>query len=500
MELSARTLLELPGVRRQVDRITADLAAGLHCLWLLPDDLVDGGYAEELHRAALYSSPERLDIPAPSDEETAASSPSLEPGSVPAGRSWDDLPVLADYDDGFDIGWAPELPRQRTAPQQPTDVPEGPESGLLARLAKELSVTPGEAIDTLTDPGARWRPVIGVRAWKETATAGGPAAPERDRGHDVARLIRALGAAAKQAGLPPENRPRLLVTARIGDLPSQLPDELERDLASSAVHWWWDTLDRLDSATVVAAVGARGARPGRRHGELLRDRILRAVRDEVISEVCGPDLVLGWRLARRWDGSQRTLQGSLWACLDVGGAAPAVRHQPVHLGVGSGHRPPARLRPVWARGLIQSWDGRARVHPAVWRRDGSAPDQLRVLVSQAQARILLPWIEDTRQRLAPLALGGVTGPVADLVARYVGRLPAEHRENPEEAFRTIEVGPMLTACRQGHLNLARAERQLLEQLVLARNVLSHRGVLFDRTLHALCDELAQADHRWSGDE
>lgn len=257
---------------------------------------------------------------------------------------------------------------------------------------------------------------------------------------------------------------------------------------------------KLDSATVVSAVGTDASRTAHRHGEVPRDRILRAVRDEVVSEVCGPDPVLGWRLARRWDGSQGTLEDSLRACL--GGVRAALPVPPLtgFSVVGSGHRQATGLRPAWARGLLQAWDGRSRVHPAVWCGDQSRSDHLKILVSQAQARVLLPWIEDTRQRLALRALSGATRPVAELVACYVERPPAGYRTRPEEVFRTIEVGPMLRACCQGHLNLPVEDRRLLEQLVLARNVLSHRGVLFDRTLHILCDELARADQRWSGDE
>jgi hypothetical protein len=498
MELSARALCELPGVRRQIGRIAADLAAGLHCLWLLPDDLVEGGYAEELHHVALCSSPDRLDIAAPSQPE-APSAPFPEPAPEPTGWALDDLPLLQDYD-GFDIGWEPVLPRQRRGPGPLTDPLEGQESGLLTQLAKELSVAPGEAVDTLVDPDRRWRPVVGVRAWEHSVRRAGTDEPEQERGREVARLIRSLSAAAKQAGLPPEDRPRLLVTARVEDVPRRLPDELELDLATSAVHWWWGTLGRLDSATVVSAVGTDASHATRRHGEVPRDRILRAVRDEVVSEVCGPDPVLGWRLARRWDGSQGTLEKSLRACLGGVRAAPPLPPLTAVAGVGSGHRPAAGLRPAWARGLLQAWDGRSRVHPAVWCGDPSRSDHLRILVSQAQARVLLPWIEDTRQRLALRALSGATRPVAELIACYVDRPPVGYRTRPQEVFRTIEVGPMLRACRQGHLNLPIEDRRLLEQLVLVRNVLSHRGVLFDRTLHTLCDELARADQRWSDEE
>jgi hypothetical protein len=229
----------------------------------------------------------------------------------------------------------------------------------------------------------------------------------------------------------------------------------------------------------------------------LRSRILRAVREEVVSEVCGPDLDLAVRLAASWDGSDRTLDGCLRACLaDVPSAAagPAGRGAS-----GTEHKPGTGLRTAWARGAVQSWEGRPWHHPAGWYSDvrTARPDALTILVSQAQQRVLLAWIEEARRRLAVLALPCATRPVIDLVSCYIERPPTDFRTHPERAFEGIEVGPMLKAHRDGLLSLPANEARLLEVLVTARNVLSHRGVLYDATLNTLCAELAQADRRWA---
>ncbi|MFF8385214.1 hypothetical protein ACF053_16430 [Streptomyces kanasensis] len=495
----------LPGARAQIRRIAADLEGGLHCLWLLPDALVASGQGDELYRAVLRTSPDRLDLPgaaAPAPGPAPEPGSSLGPGPTGAadGSAVDgaatgphpaDLPVLEGYDDGFDIGWQPVVPRPRT----PAPRGEDP-ADLVARLAKELSVAPGEVLARLTDPSAHWRPVIGVRAWQEPPPRAAPGrAPER--GQDVARLVRSLTAAVKEAGLPLDRRPRLLVLARLSDLPAALPDESELDLGAAAVHWWWGTVGRLDAATVVAeAADDRVARP--RPGGALRERIRRAVREEIIAEVSGPDLALARHLASHWDGSDRTLDRCLRDGLDpdLGRIAAACRSAAGE--AVAGHKPGSALRDAWSRGAVQAWEGRLRHHPAGWYADdsGHRPDELTALVGHAQQRVLLPWIEEVRRRLARLAPAWASRPLAQLVETYVQRPPAGHRAHPERAFEAVEVGPMLTAHLRGDLALPPEEAELLRELVTARNVLSHRGVLYDARLHTLCDAIAAADRRW----
>ncbi|WP_413756567.1 hypothetical protein [Streptomyces sp. MMBL 11-3] len=495
MDLVAEEMCRLPGVRRQLGRLAADLDAGLTCVWLLPDHMVAAGYAEELHLTALYQSSERLNLPEPPTGTSSRATPTV---FEAVGPHIDDLPVLDDYDDGFDIGWesAPSRPRADVVATEPAP------SDLVARLAKELSVAPDEVMETLIRPSTRWHPVIGIRAWAEPEPLRQSRERGSERGQDIARLIRVLGAAVKEAGLPPEARPRLLVTARVRDLPALLPDELELDLAATAVHWWWGVIGRLDTATVISARSDHGMRSSRRGGEALRSRILRAVREEVVSEVCGPDLALAVGLTRKWDGSDRTLDGCLRACLTDGLVPSATSGATKHGVAGTEHRPGANLRTAWAQGTVQSWEGRSRAHPASWYLDGrtTRPDALATLVSQAQQRVLLPWIEEARRRLATIALPCATRPVIDLVSRYIERPPTDFRTHPRRAFEGIEVGPMLKAHRDGQLRLPVDEARLLEVLVTVRNVLSHRGVLYDATLMTLCTELARADRRWAQNE
>ncbi|MET7379681.1 hypothetical protein ABZT08_12755 [Streptomyces sp. NPDC005526] len=481
-------------MRGQIERIEADLAAGHNCVWLVPDEFVSEGFAEELHRTVLSRWPEHVEMPEP-DAAAERIQPTAEAAWLAA--EGNDVPVLAGFDDGFDIGWDRPPTRTVRAPA----LTEGRPSELMIRLAKELSIDPEGVVDQLTASDRHWYPVIGIRAWAEPdpqQTASGRAG---ERGHEIARLVRTLGAASKEVGLPPDKRPRVMVTARLQDLPLLLPDELELELATTSVHWWWGTIGRLDSATLISSLGERRLlqSPGAA-GAALRARILRAVREEVVCELCGPDVALAMSLLDCWDGTNRTLDDSLRYCLSSQRKEPPAELPPVRSGAGVQHKPPSALRQSWARGIVQTWEGRTRLHPVVWHTDGGSgrPDQLSILVSQAQARVLLPWVDEARRRLAELALSYLKRTPLEIVEMHMRRKLPDHRTRPKRTFVCAEAGDLQRACLQGHIALPLEERQLLSTLVKVRNVLSHRGVLRDTELDDLCDTLAAADLRWAG--
>ncbi|MCX4583077.1 hypothetical protein [Streptomyces sp. NBC_01481] len=494
-------LADLPGVRGQLRSVAADLAAGLNCLWLLPDRLVESGQADELYRGALFSASRRVDVPPPDRDGAkvqAVHESNAAGDSEAVHEGWADaeaLPFLDFYDDGFDLGWepqghAPVIP----APRTETAGRNAEARDLLARIAKELSVTAEEVVGCLTDPerGGR-RPVVGVRAWKEPNTAS-------LRGAGIEQLYRSLTAAVKAAGLPPGQRPRLLVAARLGDVSAALPDELHLDLSATAVHWWWGALGRLDTATAITPYLDRGGAP-RHERDLLRERIVRELRAETVVEICGPDLELARRLAVAWDGTQQALGTALRRCL-AAGPSFAADCSPPPAQLGSRRRPGSEFREAWASGAITAWEGRLRLHPGVWLRADAiaewsvdAKARLSTLISQAQQRVLLPWIEEARQRLAARALSHLTRPVAAVVATYLERPIWYLGDRPELAFLELQVGELLRAHIQGALALPERDARLLRLLVQARNVLSHRAVLYDTTLAELCVELSRADLR-----
>ncbi|MFD3728743.1 hypothetical protein [Streptomyces sp. NPDC058671] len=537
---------DLPGVRGQLRGVAADLAAGLNCLWLVTDAMVESGLADDLYRGALFGSPVRVDVPAPASARAREAEPGAGPESLAEDRAgegdwWadsDELPYLDVPDDGFDLdlGWSLEGRRPRVpAPRQERSAPRHDPHGLLARLGKELSVGPEEAVAALVAPDRDRRPVVGIRAWAENdggtgtgARAGGghgasgtgtDARPFGTRtsppgtgartgtdsappGTGVERLFRLLAAAVRAAGLPPGERPRLLVVARLRDLPESLPDELRNGVGDTAVHWWWGALGRLDTATAIAPILDHGPDTSGRDRDPLRERIRRAVRTETVVEICGPDLDLARLLAREWDGSQHTLGAALGSSL-ARTPVPGPADCPPLRRIGALLRPGAELRQAWASGAVVSWEGRLRAHVAVWHPaaptagpgDADVRARLDALVSQAQQRVLSPWIEEARQRLAVRALGHLNRPVAALVADYADRPPAHLAAVPERAFLELQVGELLRAHVSGALALPPGDARLLRLLVTARNVLAHRSVLYDRTLDELCAELSQADLR-----
>ncbi|MEV8585996.1 hypothetical protein [Streptomyces sp. NPDC051180] len=506
---------DLPGVRTRLRDVTSDLAAGLNCLWLVTDAMVESGLADTLYREALAAAPVHVDVPAPARGTEPRSEPEPPPAASGAGADddgaggdgrtgtggrpeGDELPYLDLPDDGFDLdlGWTldggpPRLPAPRRDPGTTRRDPHG----LTARLGDRLGVTPDQAVPALVARARGQRPVVGVRAWRE-----------HDGGQGAAALFRSLAAAVKEAGLPPGERPRLLVVARLGDLPEPLPDALRDGHGDTAVHWWWGVLGRLDTATAILSAPDHGHGPGRAR-DPLADRVRRAVRSETVVEICGPDLELARLLVLEWDGAQHTLADALGRCLAATGAPPPGECPPLRR-IGALARPGTELRRAWSRGAVVSWEGRLRHHVAVWHpaapADGTAPAptadaraRLAALVSQAQQRVLTPWIEEARQRLAARALGHLTRPVAAVVAEHAERPAAELRGDPERAFGELQVGELLGAHISGSLALPPDDARLLRLLVMARNVLSHRSVLYDRTLDDLCAELSRADLRAS---
>ncbi|MGW8768855.1 hypothetical protein ACWGN5_41020 [Streptomyces sp. NPDC055815] len=233
----------------------------------------------------------------------------------------------------------------------------------------------------------------------------------------------------------------------------------------------------------------------------LKERIRRAVRAETVVEVCGPDLELARLLALEWDGAQHTLGAALGRCLgSLPGPVPA--DCPPLRRIGARLRPGVELRQAWAAGAVVSWEGRLRPHVAVWHPAAPTPApggdvraRLAAHVSQAQQRVLSPWIEEARQRLAVRALGHLNRPAPTVVADYADRPPAHPGGDAERAFLELQVGELLRAHISGALALPQDDARLLRRLVTARNVLAHRSVLYDRTLDELCAELSQADLR-----
>ncbi|MDT3395903.1 hypothetical protein RKE29_04465 [Streptomyces sp. B1866] len=526
----------LPGPRAQLRRIAEDLARGLNCVWVLPDRLVADGHADHLYDDLLASLPHPVSVPPPVPPPGPRPYDPPPPPAPPAADPFaaaDGVPLLGDYDDGLGAAWPGAAPVPSRAaepvpasvlvlPAQRPPVPACEPPSPLRRLAEAVAAPDGDAVGRLVAGSADRCPVVAVRGWREPVPA------------ETARLLRVLSAAVKEAGLPPERRPRALLAVRLGDLPEALVDSL--DASATAVHWWWSTLSRLDTAIVISEVRPpRAAEYPARGTGAVRQRIAAALRRETIAEVSGPDLALAGALAERWDGRLATLADTVLECVErlEGPDAPALRTVPADRGAraygpdrphgadgrcGTAHRaghpagspsvgepPPARpgaavaahpelaLRAAWTAGAVDSWEGQLRLHAAGW---AAKPEEtLTKLVWQAQNRVLLPLLDDARARLAAdLPTAAVHGP-RRLAAAYGARRPpgvdgpAEAEGDPARRLAAMELGEMWAAVCRGEIRLDARARRALRRLRQARNRLAHRIPLDDEGLRGLCEAL-----------
>lgn len=433
----------LPGPARHLRAVATDLDDGWSCVWLVPDALVDTGDADDL-LGVLESRPDAVRVPAPESRRKRRATPRSSPVEVPV-----DVPAWARTTLGvFDWDWPLESP---------------PESGVesTSTVAQRLwtgcmgeEEMPDDPLGELALRGALHGRVIVLCAWEEND-------PE-----DVGSLLTRLPADAKQRGLPPGERPRVLVAARTADLPVRLLDGL--DPVTTRVHWWWAACGRLDTAVVAAT-----ARPPRR-ADFVRD----LVAAEVVVEVAGPNLALAAFLATGWDGLVATLPEHLKAFTHEGEVdlPRDLRHVR-----GSPERPPAELRPAWNAGLADYWDGQLRLTPV-----GGAPTpvDLATLVWRGQNRALTPLIDAHRARLEARVRSRAS--LAVLAEMSRGTAPPGH----EADRRTVlELGAMAWAVQTSRVRLSTVDKQLLFRLRDARNALAHLRPLDDDELAGLADVL-----------
>ncbi|MEU8741832.1 hypothetical protein ACFYPK_25605 [Streptomyces halstedii] len=478
---SAADGIPLPGIRVWLGRLLADLNSGRSCLWLLPrkmlddtDNQVDRLLDDVLHELADF-------VLLPSDETPgSASVRSTVSGRPRAARQWSGLAPVPDFDDGLpDLLTARiPVPTEPGPPVPPT--PAEALAGLLERLGKELNFTgdrdaaspdpTDDVLARLTGGGTgtvETRPVV-VRAWREPV----PSA--------ATHLLRRLVATTKEAGLPPDRRPRALVMASTETLPTGLPDQLARE--DIAVHWWWGATGRLDTATVVAlARPLLGSTMERRH-------LHEAVTQATITEVCGPYLDIAGALASCWhDGRPETLMSALHevlACLPGPAAIPSQRVEGTRH---PGRRPDEKLLVAWNAGTIDSWDGRLRHRPG---RDLTHEQAVSARVWLAQNHVLLPLLDDARDQFTATVRLRARVPLARLAQDYGPRRePGTPAEPACSAVDMMELGAMWSAHCDGAIRLTPAERRRLRTIRDARNRLAHRAPLDSPRLHFLIEEL-----------
>ena len=178
---------------------------------------------------------------------------------------------------------------------------------------------------------------------------------------------------------------------------SQLPNfagGASSDIALTSI-WWWARLARWDVAAHIAGL----AGPPRLGG------VLEDVRTESIVELARWDLDLAERLAATWPGELCKLPAVLGGCGTTangrprGGGAAGAWNGGGSSGTGlagTGLQPPEPDLELWDQRAVDGWHDRQSVTASSLI---ASPEKLRRVVWAAQARVLMPWIEERRSAL-----------------------------------------------------------------------------------------------------
>ncbi len=242
--------------------------------------------------------------------------------------------------------------------------------------------------------------------------------------------------------VPRTDRLSLVVIAGRQHLPHFAGGE-SSDVSLASV-WWWHRIARWDTAAHISQVDPPRPEP----------RILADVRTETIVEIARWDLALAERLAHDWSGDPEELPEHLTHTTADKVALPADAAE--HCGVA----PTDALLELWDRGCIDGWHDLAA--PA-GRTLAASPRRLTRAVWAAQARIVLPWIEQRREILHSRALDKMGRP------RFEAALQNLFREPITENLVEISHLRKIIAVRSGDVPMRTAANWLYD----ARNKLAH---------------------------
>lgn len=177
--------------------------------------------------------------------------------------------------------------------------------------------------------------------------------------------------------VPTSERLTLIAIGHRGHL-AQFAGGESTDVGLAAV-WWWNRVARWDVAAHIAHCDDRPS----------GSAVLAEVRTETIVEVARWDLDLAEKLAASWSGDPSLIAD--WLDVD---SPPAC--DPPEGPRNCGHRPSTAEADLWDEGHIDGWHESRILNARVLAR---SPERLERLVWAAQARILLPWIEERRAAL-----------------------------------------------------------------------------------------------------
>jgi hypothetical protein len=322
------------------------------------------------------------------------------------------------------------------------------------------------------DPGPG-RPVLA--AFAEALVMGEPPATVPDLlHHDEARDKVAVVVAADLSGTARAELPgflqrveleshaggygrRLSIVALVtrGELPA-FPGGTTSEIALTSI-WWWGRIARWDVAAYIAGLGVSRGAAG--------TGVLADVRAESIVEVARWDLDLAERLADLWAGDPAELPALLGGCPErpPGDRGGSPLKGTSTRGTWDDLRPPDSLLLAWDDRRFDRWHEQP---------SGSgyslalSPGGLPRAVWAAQARVLLPWVEERRS----LLLSRVKETLGN--HRFAQVLQSGF-EPPVKPDGSVEIGVL---DRLVHLTIGSSDPELCEvsrHLRQARNLLAH---------------------------
>jgi hypothetical protein len=212
--------------------------------------------------------------------------------------------------------------------------------------------------------------------------------------------------------------------------------------------WWWGRVARWDVAAYIAGLAKDGVLKG----------VLEDVRTETIVEVARWDLDLAEHLAASWPGEPADLPALLKAWRLV----PMPLITSYHRGMNSA-QPPEQLLGPWDQRAMEGWHENYCVTGCALAAE---PERLGRVIWAAQARVLLPWIEERRSALHARL-------TETLGADRLDRVLQERLLPPVKPDALIEIGVLDKVVRMvigpANIPLRDASRRLRE----ARNSLAH---------------------------
>ncbi|MFF8880302.1 hypothetical protein [Streptomyces flaveolus] len=486
----------LPGVRDHLRAVARDLHHGRTCLWIFPDHLVENGTADRLFGEVVAGTAGARveDVHAELAEATV---PGPRTAARPPRRSIWGPPV------------AGRSPDASAAPSFGARL----QHALEARVPAEDEDPLERVLETLLTggrTGARW--FVSARSWLEPDLEG------------LVALYQRLTHQVRAEPPPVECTPRLLLAARYGDIPADLPARSDPDTAR--VHWWWGVLGRLDGLTAAAhteaarpslallAEGDLTGKDGAPGGELREispaeaayTRTVRTqLRREAAAELAGPDLALLPTLLTApdvgvWENDEaavKSIRDALRCAAEDPVDAPATD---CHLHPVTS-APAQNLRDAWARGAVDAWEGRLHVRitdrlrcSGGDRAEHRRTEDLHTAVWRAQLRVIYPLLASGRGQLQDAYLRLTRMSVQGLRDRARHRLRGQGREYRVPSSPSLmELSELRFLMRLFSGSPNDLLGTLCEALHKARNHLAHHQCLGRQDVDEVCKALARLD-------